>query len=156
MFIKWVFKVFTVRLLLSSRTISWRVDFPSKLKGLSSSCFHKVGLWNACHQVCSPLLVMPIPKLDPKRCELGVMIPRCSSSLLTICGRVGTQVGPWKASVGGHDSKMAFKSSFHLWPFQYLSWTLKGVSWGSRPKMVFKSSHHLWPCWYLSWNLKRC
>ena len=71
---------------------------------------------------------------------------------------------------------MAFKSSCHLqlcrlpkldaggasvwdrddkWPLSlpttcsragYLSWTLGGVSWGSRPQIAFKFSYHLQPC----------
>ena len=65
MFTKWVFKVFAARMLLVSCTISRRVDFPSKVKGLSFRYFHKVHLWNACHQ-----------------------------NLLTICGSADTQVGP--------------------------------------------------------------
>jgi len=41
---KGALKVFTIRKLLVSHTISGRVDFPSKLKSLSVSCFRKVGL----------------------------------------------------------------------------------------------------------------
>ena len=76
MFTMCIFKVFAVRMLFISRTISRRVDFPSKLKSLSVSCSHKSGSLK-----CLPL-----------------------------------------------------KPSHHLWSFQYPSWTLKGIDWGSSPQ----------------------
>ena len=82
-------------------------------------------------QIFSPLVVVPVPKLDPKRCQLGFTTPRWPSCILTTCGRVGIEVGPWKVSVWGV-----------CW---YPSWTLKGVSWGSRPQDDMPVFHHLWP-----------
>ena len=81
--------------------------WPWKVLGASWGSQPQDGL-----QVFSPLVDMLVPKLDPKRCQLGVTTPRWLSCLLTICGRASTQVGPWKVSVGGHGPKLGFKLSF--------------------------------------------
>jgi len=73
-----------------------------------------------------------LPKLDPKKRQLGATITRWPLSLLTIYGRASTEAGPWEVLVRGYNPKMAFKSSKHLWSCWYPSWTLKGVSWASR------------------------
>jgi len=129
------------------------------------------------------LMVMLIPKVDPERRQLEITTSRWPLSFLTTYSRAGTQDGPWKASVRGHDLKVAFKYSYHLWPCWYPSWTLKGISWGSRPQdslQVFlplvvmpvpnldPKSYQLgvmtprwpssllttfWPCRYPSWTL---
>jgi len=103
-------------------------------------------------QVFSPPVAIAVPKLDPKRCQLGVTTPRWSSNLLTTYGRADTQAGPRKVSAEGHDPKMVFKSSQHSWPCRCPSWTLKGVNWGSPPQDGLQVFSLLAP----KLDLKRC
>ena len=59
------------------------------LKALVRGHGHKMAFKSSYH-----LVVVPVPKLDHGRCELGVTIARWPLRLLNTCGRVSTEVRP--------------------------------------------------------------
>jgi len=133
-----------------------------------------------CQTITCPLIhfwACRLPIKD-KRAECLPHFQKWPTSLLTISSRVGYPSWALKVCQLGLRLPMAFKSSYHLQPFGYPSWTLgvtttnglqvllppaavvvtqagcwRGISWGHDYKMAFNSficSRVGYPSWTLN------